>query len=245
VIDDMFRRYEERLSSPLPSLTSHEHATLGQRWRAYKRKRARRDPLIWVSARMLIDPDDPDVLAAVVALVAVAGEPWLVRGVLRASEGAAGLTRVGIQHFTDAGAEVTSTVWKAIPVSTIRSRALAWLEPQEIIADVLGEQGDWGIGEDRALWARRVSAEARKKPLTRGRSGYPPEHYRRIALRAVELHKEGERDVVRRVAAEEQRPYATVRHWIQRAREHGFLAKAAKQGRREFLPGPDLYPKEE
>jgi hypothetical protein len=196
---------------------------------------------------MVVDARDEAVIAGVVALVAVAGEPWLVRGILRASDDAARLTRVGVQHFTDAAGEVTSTVWKAIPVATIRSRALAWLEPQAVIVGAVAEDPGWRIPEERTQWARRVSAEARKQPLIRGRGGYPPAHYRRIALRAIELHKDGARDVVKQLAAEERRPTPTVRHWIHRARsdEYGFLAKPEKQGRREFLPGPNLYPKED
>jgi hypothetical protein len=128
-----------------------------------------------------------------------------------------------------------------IPVATIRDRAQAWLEPQEAIADVL-ETG-WNIKPEQKRWARRVSAEAKKKPLTRGRKGYPHEHYRRIALRAVELFGEGHRDVLARLTDEEGKPYQTVRDWIHRARSLGFLAPT-KQGRADFRPGPNLYPKE-
>jgi len=63
----------------------------------------------------------------------------------------------------------------------------------------------------------------------------------------VELHEDGCRSVVATLAEEEKKPYQTVRDWLHRARskELGFLAPATKQGRADFRPGPNLYPKED
>ena len=227
---------------PLPLLTAHERRYLRGLWKAHRQKRGKLPPP-WVIAKAFKDPDDRNVIAAVIAIQPVADEPWLVRGVLRRTDAAPALTRLSIEHFTNPAFEVTSAVIHRIPAATIRDRAQAWLEPQELIADVL-EVGGWKVKPEQKRWARRVSAEARKRPLTRGRKGYPQEHYQRIALRAVELFGDGHRDVLARLADEEQKPYQTVRDWIYRARSLGFL-EPTKQGRADFRPGPNLYPKKE
>lgn len=237
------RRYEDRLARPFPPVTPGEDKYLSGLWKAYKEGRGKSSPP-WVVARSFSDPGDEGVIAAVTALVPIGGEPWRVRGVLRAGDGAPQLTRIAVEHRDDPAVEPTA-VLRRIPAATIRDRARAWLQPQEMIAEALHAQGGWAITPKQRRWARRVSAEARKQPLTRGRKGYPAEHYRRIALLAVELHADGARDVVRRIAREEQRPYQTVRDWIYRARELGFLEPATKQGRADFRPGPNLYPKED
>jgi hypothetical protein len=239
------RAYEQRLERPFDPLTDLQHSTLRRLWGSYRDKRGEPPEPPWVVAKEFTDKADKQVIAAVVAIHPVAGEPWLVRGVLRTSDQAPTLVRIAVEHFEDASVEPTSAVLHRIPVAKIRDLALAWLAPQETIADAL-EVG-WTIKPAHKRWARRVSAEARKKPLTRGRKGYPPEHYRRIALRAVELFSEGHRDVVKRLTEEESKPYQTVRDWIARARapELGFLEPATKQGRSDFRPGPNLYPKED
>jgi hypothetical protein len=227
---------------PLPPLTELQREHFRGLWKAYSEGRGKLEPP-WVVAVRFKDRDDKSVIAAVIAVHPVSGEPWLVRGVLRTTDAAPALTRVSVEHLTDSAVEVTSAVLHRIPAATVRDGARAWLLPQEVIADV--PETGWNITPEQKRWARRVSAEAKKKPLTRGRKGYPREHYQDLANRAVKLQAEGHRDVVARLAAEEDKPYQTVRDQIYRARELGFLQPATKQGRADFRPGPNLYPKEE
>jgi hypothetical protein len=225
---------------PLPPLTDHERSYLRGLWKAHSEKRGKLTPP-WIVARQFIDPEDEKVIAAVFAVQPVAEEPWLIRGVLRTSEGAPTLARVSVEHFADPAVEVTSAVLHRIPAATIRDGARAWLRPQAMHADVFEKTG-WNVTAAQKRWARRVSAEARKKPLTRGRKGYPREHYQRIALRAVELFADGHRDVLAQLAAEERKPYSTVRDWIYRARSPALrFLEPTKQGRADFRPGPNLY----
>jgi hypothetical protein len=67
---------------------------------------------------------------------------------------------------------------------------------------------------------------------------------RRGSCAAVELFRDGVRNVTSTLAQEEGRQPQTVRDWIgaARAEERGFLAPT-KQGRTDFRPGPNLYRK--
>jgi hypothetical protein len=157
-------------------------------------------------------------------------EPWLVRGVLSEVDGALALTRVTVEHAVDPTIEVTGHVMRRLPLATIRDQAMMWRQSRKIggpvIASVFGPK---------------------KVALKRGRQGYPDEHYERIAWRAIELAielaREGRRDVIKVLSKEEKSEYYTVRDWITKARERGLLAPV-KQGRTDFRPGPNLKRKE-
>lgn len=231
---------EQNDKRPLPPVTAAQRTYLHRLWRASRSGRGKLQPP-WGLGVPFRDPDDPQVIAGVVAVHPVFDEPWLVRGLLRTSDAAPALTRVSIEHLTDPGREVTGAVVQRLPLARIRDTARAWLEPQELIADVLAAR--WPISPEQKRWARRVTAEA-SKPLRRGRGGYPPEHYMRIAIRAVKLFEDGRRDVLARLSQEENKPYQTVRDWISRARSLGFL-EPTKQGRSDFRPGPNLNRKED
>jgi hypothetical protein len=67
------------------------------------------------------------------------------------------------------------------------------------------------------------------------------DHYRRIALRYLEILEE-RRDVLVALAQEESVPRETIRDWVRKATELGFLGPGTP-GRAEQRPGPNLYPK--
>jgi hypothetical protein len=231
-------------TSPLPSVDPRAYRYLRGLAHAHAEGRGKMPPP-WAIADRFVDPNDGAVIASVIAALPVEGELWLIRGVLRrAEQGPLKFSRLAIEHFDQPDAEVTGRLLHLIPVATIRERALAWLRAKDPTFSVLAEGGYKFSAADRR-WARRVTAEASKQPLKRGRKGYPSEHYRRIALRAVELFESGRRDVVKALEEEECRPYQTIRDWIRRARqpELGFL-EPSKQGQTNFRPGPNLYRKE-
>jgi len=101
----------------------------------------------------------------------------------------------------------------------------------------------WGLRQDQEAVRNTVlaGAAASSEPK-RGRIGYPDEHYRRIALRYLQLVN-GQPPVTRGVlgvmAAEENRPMETVRTWIHQARKRGFLS-SGERGRAGGMPGPRL-----
>jgi hypothetical protein len=210
-------------------------------------------PPPWVRAESFSDPEDDAVIAWVAAVHMIRPsesvkreEPWLIRGLLRRAEaGPPLLSRLSVEHFPDCDLEVTGTVLRGVRVADIREDAYARLKDRPIITAALRELGGRGPSPEEERWAQRVAEEARKLPLNRGRKGYPAEHYRRIALRCLKLYDDGRRDVLKELAAEEDRPYQTIRDWVRRARdpELGFLAPG-RQGRIDFRPGPNLYRKE-
>jgi hypothetical protein len=234
------------MTSELQPLTEYERDSLTSWYRHRKSRTKRLLPPPWAIARPFEDPDDPAVRASVAALHVFRDQPWLVRGTLRAAEeGPLTLAHIGVEHLFDPGVEVTNEVLRHVPAATIRDRANAWLRNHDVGLDALAIVGRVTPAERR--WAQRAAAEAAKAPLRRGRQGYPADHFRGIALRAVELFEvEGRRDVIQALADERDKPYQTVRDWVRRARapEYGFL-NPVTQGRTDFRPGPNLYRKDE
>jgi hypothetical protein len=233
----------------LPPVKRKERSYLRGLFTAYEQGRGKMPPP-WIIASRFKDREDEKILAAVVALHPVRPsksasqeEPWLIRAVLRAAvDSPLTLTRLSVEHFFRPDVEVTGHVLHLIPVAEIRNRAQAWLRAKEITLSAFAEAGEKVSAADRR-WARMVAAEAGKLPLNRGRKGYPADHYRRIALRAIDLFNvERRRDVLKALASEEERPYQTIREWIRQARDRGLLAPS-KQGRTDFRPGPNLYRK--
>jgi hypothetical protein len=218
-------------------------------WKAYSEGRGKLPPP-WVTT-----PKKPklakNALSTVLALYPARPyptadeEPWLVRALLYdVEEGPPVLTQVNVEHRQNpTTVEVTGNALRRLPIATIRDRANAQLRQRPDYLDALDIFGRVTPAERQR--ARRAAVAAKKLPLTRGRKGYPEAHYRRIALRAVEIFDPdrkdgGRRDVLNALAEEEKKPYSTVRDWISRARGLGYLVPA-KQGRTDFRPGPNLY----
>jgi hypothetical protein len=206
--------------------------TFNGRLRAYARGSKRVEPPPWVIAEPA-----KRALAGIVAVHIIDGEPWLIRGKLQSAEaGPPILTRLSVEHY-DTDVEVTGHVLRGLPAGEIRRKALEWLRPQLTIKTVLGAT------PAQKRWAKRVTEQAKRAPLKRGRQGYPDNHYRRIAIRCVELHNAGTHNVTGTLALELGKPYQTVRDWIRTARQRGFLMPG-RQGATDFRPGPNLYRKE-
>jgi hypothetical protein len=255
----MAKRYSEpHQPRPLPGLLDHERKAL-ERWRrGYERGAKDAPPPPWVHTD---EADEADALASFVALAPArrsrSGEAewWLVRGVLRRSaEGPPLLTRVSVEHWKDPEAEVTGIAMRDLNFGAIRESACASLAFQPVIFKIgekVAQQGGYNVfrlAGWNEQWAQAAAAEA-ERPLRRGRKGYPKEHYHRIALRYLDLIGSGRRDVLKALAAEEEKrlgravPRETVRDWVRKATELGFLAPG-KQGRASARPGPNLKPKE-
>jgi hypothetical protein len=109
--------------------------------------------------------------------------------------------------------------------------------------------GGWNVTVEDVEHTKKLAAAAAQRPLNRGRHGYPDDHYRRIALRYLKLVEE-RRDVLVALAQEESEglgrdvPRETVRDWVRRATELGFLLPGTP-GRASKRPGPNLYRKDD
>jgi hypothetical protein len=92
---------------------------------------------------------------------------------------------------------------------------------------------------------RREAADiATKATSTTGKKrGRPPlfgpEHYAGIACDSIALYRKGQRGIRATLAKERKVSEATIRDWIRRARELGFLAES-KHGKADYRPGPNL-----
>jgi hypothetical protein len=211
--------------------------------------------------RAALGPDPPWVTvalspsgAAFVAVEIVNNEPWLVRGHLDPTESGFVISRLGVERFlfTDTGygarletgpEDVTGSVLRGLHPNKIRERALVGLQEKGIAHEAMNRAG-WNLPPKEFDQVRRLAEAARELPLNRGRHGYPADHYRRIAIAYIdEVKAHGGRGVLGRLASAENVSRATIRDWVKRARELGFLAPT-KQGRAEATPGPNLYRKE-
>ncbi len=201
---------------------------------------------------------DGTVMAAVFAVHPIAPskharpEPWLIRAVLRATKrGPVVLDRVAVEHLDRGDVEVTGMVLRGVPLARIRDLARTRLgTAADVVQMIADEPLSWSVTLEEVEWARRAAREAAKLPLRRGRKGYPPDPYRGVALRAIELAKASRRDVVEALREEEAKrlgkyvAYDTIKRQVERARkDFGFLAPTTR-GRANFTPGPNLYRKE-
>jgi hypothetical protein len=178
-------------------------------------------------------------------------QPWVMHGILRRSKrGLLVVSELDIEPNLPGGAEVTGTVLRGVRLTPIRQKAVAALGGIALAREAAAAAGLFNVSKEDAERARRAAAEAEGQPLNRGRKGYPQNHYRRIALRYLDLIGEGRRDVLVALAAEESKrqgrkvPRETIRDWVRKATTLEFLTPG-KQGRADARPGPKLYPKEE
>lgn len=211
--------------------------------------------------RAVLGPEPPWVTvvpwqsgALFVAIEAVDDQPWLVRGHLDPTESGFVLSQLCVERFvfTDTGygarlesgeEDVTGRVLRGLHPNKIRERAFLRLQQKGIAHQVM-ERAGWDFSPKEFDQVRRLAEAARELPLNRGRKGYPADHYRRIALAYIdEARAHGSRGVLARLASAESVSRPTIRDWVKRARELGFLAPT-KQGRAEATPGPNLNRKE-
>jgi hypothetical protein len=209
------------------------------------------DPLIRVCAW----PPDPeirvrrdDAMARFAAVLLHGHAFWFVHGWLVEREGRAVIEQLVIESELESQRGIRLDLLRALSLSRLSARVIAQLRAEPEWIELLERAGLAVVSEADRRRAKEAAARAAKQPLRRrGRAGYPDEHYRRIALRYIELVQEhGSKGVLVRIAEEESRrrgyrvAHATVRDWVRGARERGFLAPG-ERGRATPLPGPRLY----
>jgi hypothetical protein len=163
-----------------------------------------------------------------------------------------------LQLRPSAGVQVSAETMRAVKIGAIMSRVREklLLFAEEATRQRGPDDPPW-MGTTPATTRRRLKQSLRRvtqgladQPLKRGRSGYPEDHYRRVALIYLELLAEGVHQgilaaVGDRMATEmsesQPRPVQTVRTWIYQARRRGFLT-GGERGRAAALPGPRLDP---
>ncbi len=192
----------------------------------------------YVRAEAFSDRQDPAVFARFAALYLLDDTPWLVHGVLAADEsGAPVVRRFAIEAERPGGPEVTSTVLHRIRVALVRDRALELIRDQPRMLGIASRAGFPVQPEDEthaAAIAERAGAPKRGRPPL-----HPPSHYARIAQAAIALYLTRRRGIRAELAKQEGVDEATIRDWLRRARELGYLAKA-QPGSADFRPGPNL-----
>jgi hypothetical protein len=158
---------------------------------------------------------------------------WIAYGLLTVEHGHLTIATMRLATLGERRDGVTSVLIRRVRVDAILQAARERLV-DTTFGDLAG--GDW------AHQAHAVKEAMHGVELKRGREGYPADHYRKIALRALQLQAEhGARGVRQRLAEAEGRPPETVRDWIKRARQLGYLAPATP-GRAGYVPGPNLEP---
>jgi hypothetical protein len=198
-------------------------------------------------------------LARFLAGVLIAPRPdeqlraWQVEGVLcRDPNGPPLVCALEVRHFPlskrEPRSEVTGTILRGVPLGRIREMAFEGLAGTlEARRSMAASDLFPHVSAEDVDPAERATSETRKP--RRGRRGLPDEHYRRIALRYLQLIELGRRNVLVALAEEESNraghpiPRETVRDWVRKATERGYLAPG-KPGRAVARPGPKFKRKE-
>src|SRR5262249_8856526 len=137
-------------------------------------------PPPWVLAEPFTDPGDDAVFAAVFAVQFVDGEPWYVRGVLRAAPSKPpAMRRVAVEHFSEPAREPTGNVLRRITFGSIRDEALAELVRR---GQSLAAMRIFATPSEK-VEASAVAAIASRRRSRGPHGGYTHEHYREIAVR--------------------------------------------------------------
>jgi len=147
--------------------------------------------------------------------------------------------------------EITSTMLRQVRVAEIRRRALRAIFERRDDFEAAQRFG-WPLPDETETRALEEAVEAAELPEKRpGRTGYPADHYRRIALAYLSLLEQGYgRGVLKLLAEAESKrlgrkvPRETVRDWVRGARKRGFLT-GGRQGRAGAQAGPKLYERRE
>ncbi len=136
-----------------------------------------------------------------------------------------------------------------VPGTGLDSEVLRSIRVGQIMAEAraqLIEAPEWAGGrapltEAQKGWAKAAAEAVKDRPLRRGRSGYPDDHYRRIALLYLDFQAQGVAHGINgRIAEVEGVAPTTIKDWVHQARRRGFLT-AAEPGKAGALPGPRLY----
>lgn len=150
---------------------------------------------------------------------------------------------VRVASMTIAAPEVTSNVVRRIPFGPIKKKIIAELRRHPALIDEEAILAELVRGSGGTLTARLEEAERnayRRVAALHRREGreYPEAFWREVALWYRRTLKQEPRSTVERMAEERGVPVPTVRTWIRRARQEGWLSEG-RQGR----AGADLGPR--
>ena len=171
---------------------------------------------------------------------------WVVVGEVKPIEGRLAITRleVNFNSFEDGERRafppggIKTTTLRSIPFDEIHREVRDWLRelPEW---DRVGELLRMRVSQERAT-THEATAGVATAARRRTRRGYPEEHYRRIAMRLLELQDQGwGRGINIELARLENVSRETIRDWISGARKRGFLGPGVR-GRSGAVPGPRL-----
>lgn len=185
-----------------------------------------------------VDPTGRDP-AELTAFITATEDRWGATGHFQIEDGHLVCRRLDIGGKQLPTPGITSAFLREIPMGAILTAVRSELAQQaglwEQASTAAGPHTDFGKS------AKVVAQSLRPGDLKRGRRGYPDDHYRRIAFAYLALQdQEWSRGLLGELARQENRPRETIRDWVHRAGELGFLA-GATPGRAGRLPGPRLY----
>lgn len=172
--------------------------------------------------------------------------PWWVTGKARIADGQLAIFELSIapspfelqsdRQMVSPASGVTSSVMREIPIGAI----LASIRRELMALPEIGKLGE------KLGYPIRSSVEAAKAfgvdgntKVGPGRKPQSDEELHEFALMALRLQSEDVKSLRRSLADELGMPADTVRDWMRRARDRGFLASVS-QGQRGVMPGPRL-----
>jgi len=200
---------------------------------------------------IVVPPDVYDSAGRIVGPIATTREGWIVSGYLAWTNSGehVAIRQLTLEPVDGSSSGVTSTVLRAVAreAGAILAKARAQLvhEPEWLAA--LERFGLETPSSEEKARAHALAEAAATATLKRGRTGYPDDHYRRIALLYLELQAQGvHRGILRKIAELESErlgrpvPRETARDWVSGATKRRFLTpgRPGAAGRRE---GPNLY----
>jgi hypothetical protein len=172
---------------------------------------------VFASGVILLSPPRPEAAqAGAVLSFSWSGPEMEVAGDISRGDAGLAITRVEVKGPLPAG--ITHQLLRRVPLGQLLATGRAHLAKQDA--------------------ASRPRPEA--EPLPPGRVLMTPDLLRRVAMAYIEETGPGkDRAVLQRLEARFGRPKGTLRTWIARAREEGWLGPAV-QGRGGAEPGPTL-----
>jgi hypothetical protein len=207
-------------------------------WQArLDRSQLERQRIVSLARRQVVYVDDviprreeDDALAEVRAYAYALDAVWRVRFDLatRDTDRAATILRLELAPFEPPNVAVTHTALAALPVPSLIRRAIETLERDARFVsafDVLGPHGGPGLPsrEER----ERIRAAARKVGAVRpqrGRRPTPNEFWEAFSLDVVETARRPRAGgIIRELARRYKRPHDTVKGWVRKTRQLGFL----------------------
>jgi hypothetical protein len=179
---------------------------------------------------------------------------WLIRGELvpDLKSGLLRLARVTVEPLGHDG-EVSGSVLRGLQVARIRDRAIQKVRAMGTRPIHFGSSFDSepDFPFETPIFAAHIDAEV--APRKKGRKGLGDAHYRKIAMLYLEIYNQGvTKGILKAIAARLDEEHAdagtvtrpktspaTVRDWVNRARELEFLSEG-KSGRAGAAPGSRL-----